>query len=118
MVDYPLIAFLGGITKGEMAMITEQKPFNMRVGFVNFGGRFRKLEPRHDVVDDGESITKNLFANGVGIGLVGQHQKGCGVGVVHEFVRQKCVKKCFHRRVWRAAVQEIAALRVDHILVA
>ena len=90
----------------------------MRVLIINISRRFGQLKTRHDEGDNRNPLAKYFFHHRFGLRQIGQRQHcGC-MGMIDIFVRQISVQESFNRRVGRCGIEQIAALGIDHVLVA
>ena len=116
--DHPFIGFFRGLAEREDAVFEEDQPLDRRIAGMGGGAGPGELETRHDVGDQPHRPAIDFAANLLTVRLVGQREHCIRMGVIDEFVRQEGVQQGFDRGVGRLRFEKIAALVVDHLLVA
>ena len=116
-VDHAHIGFFRRGAHREDAVLQQDQPFDVGIRPRDFVGFLGEREARHDVGHQCGALAVDVGRQRLAVGLVGQRQHGVGMGVVDELVRQEGVQQRLDRRVGRLAVQKVAALDVDHVLV-
>jgi hypothetical protein len=116
-VDHAHIGLFRRGAHREDAVLQQDQPLDIGILPRDFVGFLGECEAWHHVGHQGGALAVDVGRERLAIGLVGQRQHGVGMGVVDELVRQEGVQQRLDRRVGRLAVQKVAALDVDHVLV-
>ena len=116
--DHTLVGFARALPERENAMLKKDEPFDCRIGLIHIRSLLRESKTRHDVFDQSDAAIIKLSADGCAIRLVDKAQDGIGMSVVDIFVRQKGMQQSLDRWSGRHRIEEIFALKPNHLLVA
>ena len=87
-----VVALLCCGTKSEQSVIDQKQAFDVRIFLINFRRRFGQVKSGHDVRHDSHRVAINFPAQGIRVGLIGDHQNSVCVRMVDKFMRQKSMQ--------------------------
>ena len=98
-------------------MLDEDQAFDGWIGFKYLGRSLGQAKTRHQIWHVANARAKNLAAQRLPVGLIGERKHRRRMGVVDEFVRDERVQQRLDRGIRRRGIDQIGALQPHHFLI-
>src|SRR4029078_546892 len=102
----------------ENSMLVQYQSFALWMRVEDLFGFQRQRKPGHHVGNDSGTCSIDFLAEPHAVRPVAQSENRVGVCMIDEFVRDESVQQRLDRRVRRGAVEQIATLDRNHLLIA